>query len=167
MSVQEKSSSASRVEMTELVLPNDTNLLGNLLGGRLMHWMDIAGGMSAARYSNHSVVTAAVDNLTFHRPIKLGELVNLLAVITWTGRTSMEIKVTVHAENTTTGDIQLANEAYFTFVALDDNGKPVSIPALRVETEIEKQMFAEAQLRRERRLQVKAGKKENQRGGFD
>jgi acyl-CoA hydrolase len=159
MSVQEKSSSASRVEMTELVLPNDTNLLGNLLGGRLMHWMDIAGGMSAARYSNHNVVTAAVDNLTFHRPIKLGELVNLRAAVTWTGRTSMEIKVTVYAENTATGDIQLANEAFFTFVALDDTGKPVSIPTLLPETELEKQMFAAAQLRREYRLHVKSGKK--------
>lgn len=158
MSVHEKTPSASHVEMTELVLPNDTNLLGNLLGGRLMHWMDIAGGMSAARYSNHNVVTAAVDNLTFHRPIKLGELVNLRALVTWTGRTSMEIRVTVHAENTATGDIQLANEAFFTFVALDHRGKPVPIPTLRLETETEKQMFAEAQMRREHRLQVKAGK---------
>lgn len=91
MAVNKKSPRESAVEMTELVLPNDTNLLGNLLGGRLMHWMDIAAGMSASRYANKVVVTAAVDNLLFHHPVKLGELVNLKAIVTWTGRTSMEI----------------------------------------------------------------------------
>ena len=109
----------SAVEMTELVLPNDTNLLGNLLGGQLMHWMDVACGMAASRHSNSNVVTAAVDNLVFHHPIKLGELVNLKATVTWTGRTSMELLVKVFAENTQTGEIKLANEAFFTFVAMD------------------------------------------------
>ncbi len=158
MTVLEKSSTASRVEMTELVLPNDTNLIGNLLGGRLMHWMDIAGGMSASRFSNHAVVTAAVDNLTFHRPIKLGELVNLHAAVSWTGRTSMEIKIVVHAENTFTGQIQLANEAFFTFVALDDHGKPTPVPRLILETETDAKMFAAAAERRKHRLHIKAQK---------
>jgi acyl-CoA hydrolase len=160
MSPNKKSAAASRVEMTELVLPNDTNLLGNLLGGRLMHWMDIAGGMSSSRYSNHTVVTAAVDNLTFHRPIKLGELVNLRAVVTWTGRTSMEIKVSVHSENTSTGKIYLANEAFFTFVALDDNGNPAVVPPLQLESEAEKTMFKAAEERRRKRLKLKAQKEE-------
>lgn len=150
-----KGPNESAVEMTELVLPNDTNLLGNLLGGRLMHWMDVAAGMAASRHSNHVVVTAAVDNLVFHHPIKLGELVNLKARVTWTGRTSMELLVTVHGENTQTGTIKLANEPFFTFVALDENGSPCLVPELKPRTEHEKQLFEEAALRRKKRLKMK------------
>jgi acyl-CoA hydrolase len=155
MAVNKKSPQESAVEMTELVLPNDTNLLGNLLGGRLMHWMDIAGGMSASRYANKVVVTAAVDNLLFHHPVKLGELVNLKAIVTWTGRTSMEILVKVIAENTLTGEKKLANEAFFTFVALDEAGKPCSIPVLLLITDEEKIQNKEAINRRTRRLELK------------
>jgi acyl-CoA hydrolase len=143
----------SRVEMTELVLPNDTNLLSNLLGGRLMHWMDVAGGMAASRHSNCVVVTAAVDNLTFHHPIRLGELVNITAVVTWTGRTSMEVLIRVFAENTMSGEKKLANEAFFTFVAMDENSQPTGVARLQPETENEKQLFKEASQRREKRLQ--------------
>ena len=103
-----------------------------------MHWMDIAGGMSAARYANKVVVTAAVDNLIFHHPVKLGELVNLKAIVTWTGRTSMEILVKVIAENTLTGEKKLANEAFFTFVALDEAGKSCPVPVLLLKTDEEK-----------------------------
>jgi acyl-CoA hydrolase len=145
----------SAVEMTELVLPNDTNLLGNLLGGKLMHWMDIACGMAASRHSNHSVVTAAVDNLVFHHPIKLGELVNLKAIVTWTGRTSMELLVKVYAENTSTDTTKLANEAFFTFVALDNDAKPCVVPRLVPETPEERELFAAAEVRRENRLRLK------------
>ena len=155
MSVNKKSPKESAVEMTELVLPNDTNLLGNLLGGRLMHWMDIAGGMSASRYANKVVVTAAVDNLLFHHPVKLGELVNLKAIVTWTGRTSMEILVKVIAENTLTGEKKLANEAFFTFVALDEAGKPCPVPVLLPKTDEEKIQNKEAINRRTRRLELK------------
>jgi acyl-CoA hydrolase len=144
--------SDSIVEMTEMVLPNDTNLLGNLLGGTLMHWMDIAAGMSASRYSNHVVVTAAVDSIIFHQPIKLGELVNLKAFVTWTGRTSMEIFVKVFAEDTRTSQIKLANEAFFTFVSLDDKSVPCLVPALNITTETERTLFDEAQIRRTNRL---------------
>ncbi len=153
-----KSPRQSAVEMTELVLPNDTNLLGNLLGGKLMHWMDLAAGMAASRHSHHVVVTAAVDNLVFHHPIKLGELVNLKAVVTWTGRTSMELLVKVFAENTETGQIKLANEAFFTFVALDKDSKPCTIPELVPESIEEKKLFGEAAIRRENRLKLKNGK---------
>ena len=146
----------STVEMTELVLPNDTNLLGNLLGGKLMHWMDIACGMAASRHSNHGVVTAAVDNLIFHHPIKLGELVNLKACVTWTGRTSMELLVRVYAENTETGEVKLANEAFFTFVALDKTGKPCPVPQLVPQTAEEKHLFEQAAVRRETRLKLKS-----------
>jgi acyl-CoA hydrolase len=155
MQYRTKTPAESIVEMTELVLPNDTNLLGNLLGGRLMHWMDIAGGMAASRYSNHVVVTAAVDNLIFHQPIKLGELVNLKAIVTWTGRTSMEIKITVYAENTLNGQLKLANQAFFTYVALDEKGIPCPVPRLKIKTEAEKLLYASAQKRREMRLKRK------------
>jgi len=155
MTVNKKSPRESAVEMTELVLPNDTNLLGNLLGGRLMHWMDIACGMSASRYANKVVVTAAVDNLIFHHPIKLGELVNLKAIVTWTGHTSMEILVIVIAENTLTGEKKLANEAFFTFVALDNTGKPCPVPKLLPGTDKEKKLYKEAANRRARRLELK------------
>jgi acyl-CoA hydrolase len=152
---KEKRPDDSAVEMTELVLPNDTNLVGNLLGGRLMHWMDIAGGMSASRHANKVVVTAAVDNLIFHHPIKLGELVNLKSVVTWTGNSSMEILVRVFAENTLTGEMKLANEAFFTFVALDHEGKPTKVPKLKPQTVSEKLFNKQALVRREKRLQMK------------
>lgn len=147
----------SFVEMTELVLPNDTNLLGNLLGGRLMHWMDVAAGMACSRHSNRIVVTAAVDQLTFHHPVKLGELVNLKAQVTWTGRTSMEVLVKVFAENNLTGEIKLANEAFFTFVAMDEKNMPVSVPKLIPETAEEKLINGEAAKRRQARLKQKQG----------
>lgn len=141
--------------MTELVLPNDTNLLGNLLGGRLMHWMDVAGGMCASRHSNCVVITAAVDSLQFHHPIKLGEMVNLKAQVTWTGRTSMEILVRVWSENTMSGQLKLANEAFLTFVAMNESGKPTAVPCLEPETDEERRLFEEAAERRKRRLAEK------------
>ena len=156
MSDLHKTPRQSAVEMTELVLPNDTNLVGNLLGGRLMHWMDIACGMSASRFSNCIVVTAAVDNLIFHHPIKLGELVNLKAMVTWTGKTSMEILVRVIAENTLSGEKKLTNQAFFTFVALDENGKPTPVSPLKPESEEEIRLFKQASSRREKRLELKA-----------
>jgi len=155
MTTISKSPADSVVEMTELVLPNDTNLLGNLLGGKLMHWMDVACGMSASRFANQVVVTAAVDNLIFHHPIKLGELVNLKAYVTWSGRTSMEIMVKVFAEDTLNGQIRLANEAFFTFVAVDQNGKPIPVPDLVLKDENEKLLYKEAGRRREERLRRK------------
>ena len=155
MAEKSKSPRDSAVEMTELVLPNDTNLLGNLLGGRLMHWMDIAAGMAASRHSNRIVVTAAVDNLIFHHPVRLGELVNLKAVVTWTGRTSMEILVQVWAENTLSGEKKLANQAFFTFVAMDDAAKPVAVPSLQPVTEEEHALYNQARIRRAKRLDLK------------
>ena len=120
-----------------------------------MHWMDLASGMSASRYANKVVVTAAVDNLIFHHPIKLGELVNLKAIVTWTGRTSMEILVTVVAEDTLTGEKKLANEAFFTFVALDESGSPFPVPGLLLKSAQEKNRHREAVSRRAKRLELK------------
>lgn len=146
---------ASEVEMTELVLPNDTNLLGNLLGGRLMHWIDIAGAMAASRHSNKIVATVAMDSLDFRHPSRMGEMVILKAKLTWAGRTSMEVTVKVYAENIKTGCIILTNKAYLTFVALDDQGKPSPVPMLIPDTDDEKRDYIEAELRRNERLKRK------------
>lgn len=148
-----KPPSASEVQTVELILPNDTNLLGNLLGGRLMHWMDVAGAMAASRHSGSIVATAALDSLDFRHPIKQGELVILKAKLSWVGNTSMEVIVRAYAENVVTGNVVLTNEAYMTFVALDANGRPKKVPPLLPETPQEKKDFAEAQERRKDRLQ--------------
>ncbi len=147
-----KTPSASAVEMTELVLPNDTNLLGNLLGGRMMHWMDIAGAMAAFRHSNRAVATIAVDCLDFKHPVHVGEIVTLKAKLIWVGRTSMEVVIRALGENPMTGKILLTNTAYFTFVALDENGKPTPVPALSPETAEETADFAAAEARRNQRI---------------
>jgi acyl-CoA hydrolase len=151
-----KSPNSSKVEMTELVLPNDTNILGNLLGGTLMHWIDIAGAMAASRHSNRVVATVALDSLDFRHPVHVGEMVKLQAKLTWTGTTSMEVLVKVYAENLKTGNIILTNKAYITYVALDDNGKPVRVPPLYPETDEEKKYYIEAELRRNERLKRRA-----------
>lgn len=145
----------SQVEMTELVLPNDTNLLGNLLGGRLMHWIDIAGAMAASRHSNKIVATVALDSLDFRHPARMGELVILNAKLTWTGRTSMEVSVNVYAENIKSGKTILTNKAFITFVALDNDGNPSEVPPLILESDEEKQNFAEGEKRRAERLKRK------------
>jgi acyl-CoA hydrolase len=142
----------SQVEMTELVLPNDTNMLGNLLGGRLMHWLDVSAAMAASRHSNKTVATVAVDSLDFRHPARMGEVVILKAKLTWVGRTSMEVFVKAYAENLKSGSVILTNKAYLTFVALDDEGKPAPVPKLLLETEEEKKDFEEAELRRNERL---------------
>jgi acyl-CoA hydrolase len=141
--------------MTELVLPNDTNLLGNLLGGRLMHWIDIAGAMAASRHAECIVATVALDSLDFRHPARMGELVILKARLTWTGRTSMEVSVNVFAENIKSGKTILTNKAYITFVALDEAGKPAQVPPIIPETEEEKISFSQAELRRQERLKRK------------
>lgn len=143
-----KTPGESEVIMNELVLPNDTNLLGNLLGGRLMHWMDIAGALSASRHSNRVVATVFMDSLDFRHPIRMGELVQLRAKLIWVGRTSMQVKIKVYAENLKTGAIIKTNQGYMTYVALDDEGKPVEVPKLAPQTEEEKSEWAKAEERR-------------------
>jgi len=150
-----KPASASQVEMTELVLPNDTNILGNLLGRRLMYWIDIAGAMAASRHSGRVVATVALDSLDFRHPARMGELVILKAKLTWVGRTSMEVVVKAYAENYKTGGVILTNKAYVTYVALDENGRPTPVPPLIIETEEEKKDFLEAEQRRRERLKRK------------
>lgn len=148
----------SQVAMIELVLPNDTNILNNLLGGRLMHWMDIATAMAAARHCNNVPVTAAVDDLVFHEPIKLGNIVTLKASVNRAFTTSMEVGVRVEVEDIETGEIKHSNSAYFTFVCIDKiTGQKMPVPEVIPETDQEKKWFDQALIRRNQRLQRKSG----------
>jgi acyl-CoA hydrolase len=142
----------SQVEMTEMVLPNDTNRLGNLLGGRLMQWIDIAAAIAASRHTNRVCVTASLDELHFIHPIKEGEVVILRASVNRAFRSSMEIGVRVTKENFLTGERKHTNTAYLTFVSIDDHGKPVPAPTLRPKTREEKRRYLEAGQRRKLRL---------------
>jgi acyl-CoA hydrolase len=142
----------SEVEMTELVLPNDANILGNLLGGRLMHWIDIAAAIAASRHCNKAVVTRAMESLDFKKPVHIGEIVILKAKLIWTGTTSMKIMVKVFKENLKTGQILQTNEAFLTFVAVDENAKPVSVPALLPESAEEILMFQKEEDNRKNRI---------------
>ena len=142
----------SQVITTQLVLPNDTNGLGNLLGGTLMHWIDIAAAIAAQRHADRVCVTASVDELNFHYPVRLGDVVTLQASVNRAFRTSMEIGVVVTAESRSGHDSRRANNAYLTFVAIDELGKPVDVPAVIPESQDEIRRFDEALVRRERRL---------------
>jgi acyl-CoA hydrolase len=149
---------ASQVEMTELVLPNDTNQLGNLLGGRLMHLMDICMAIAAARHSGLVCVTASVDEINFLNPIRLGQVVILRASVNRVFRTSMEVGVKVYCEDVKSGRRVHSNSAYMTFVGLNAEGKPTPSPQVLPETEDERRRFAEALARRDHRLAGKQRK---------
>lgn len=142
----------SFVSMTELVLPNDTNTLNNLMGGRLMHWMDIVSAISAQRHSNCMVVTASVDNISFKHPIHLGNVVTLKANVTRAFNTSMEVRIHVEAEDIPSGKKIDSNSAYFTFVALDRSGNRIEVPQIEPETPDEVAQFESALRRRQLRL---------------
>lgn len=154
-SITPHSARASQVEMTELVLPNDTNQLGNLLGGRLMHMMDIAMAIAAARHSGLVCVTASVDEINFLHPIRLGQVVILRASVNRVFRTSMEVGVKVLCEDLKSGKRTHTNSAYMTFVGLNAEGTPTPSPQVIPETEEEKRRFEDAQRRRRHRLEGK------------
>ena len=141
--------------MRELVLPNDTNSHGNVLGGKVLHLMDLACAMVAMRHCRRPVVTAAMDNVEFLAPIPGGHFMILKAMVNYTGRSSMEIGVRVEGEDPRTGDITHTSSAYLSFVALDDLKNPVEVPELIPSSEEEKRRFHEAaqraQLRKEHR----------------
>ena len=143
--------------MNELVLPNDTNTLNNLMGGRLLHWMDIAAAISAQKHCNRIVVTASVDNVSFRHPVKLGDVISIEAQVTRAFNTSVEVRLTVWAQNIPSGTKVQSNEAFYTFVAIDQNGRTITVPQLEPETDEEKKLYEEALRRRELRL-VLAGK---------
>lgn len=152
--MQQKSKTAkeSSVVMTELVLPNDTNTFGNLMGGRLMYWMDIAAALAAMKHCGAPVVTASVDNISFESPIKLGNVVHIEAKVSRAFNSSMEVHMSVWGEDAIQQYRYKSNEAYYTFVALDPNGKSRPVPQLVPETEEEKKLFEGALRRRQLRL---------------
>jgi acyl-CoA hydrolase len=147
-----KSPSESLVEMTELILPNDANVLGNVLGGRVMHWIDLAAAVAAHRHCRSVCVTAAIEGLSFLNPIKVGQLAHLDARVVYAGKTSLVTKVIVRAEDMDTGEWKKTSEAYLTFVNLDENGKPYPVPPLLLKTEQEKAEFQKAKRIKEHRL---------------
>lgn len=148
----DKTASESLTIMTELVLPNDTNVFGNLMGGRLMYWMDIAAALAAQKHCNAPVVTASVDNISFENPIKLGNVVHIQAKVTRAFTSSMEVHMKVWGEDLKKQYKYKSNEAYYTFVALDDNNHPRPVNGLIAETEDEKRLFEGALRRRQLRL---------------
>lgn len=150
--MQIKTPKESHTLMTEIVLPNDTNVFGDLMGGRLMYWMDIAAAISAQRHCNSPVVTASVDNISFENPIKLGNTVHIEARVTRAFSTSMEVHLRVWGEDHTQQFRYKSNEAYYTFVALDPHRKPKLVPQLKPETEDEQKLFDSALRRRQIRL---------------
>lgn len=150
--MKEKKAAESLTLMTEIVLPNDTNTFQNLMGGRLMYWMDIAAAIAASKHCNSQVVTASVDNISFMNPIKLGNAVHIQAKVTRAFNTSMEIHLVVWGEEMVQQFRYKSNEAYYTFVALDPNGKPREVPALIPESEEEKELYKSALRRRQLRL---------------
>jgi acyl-CoA hydrolase len=150
-----KAASASRVEMTEVVLPGDTNALGTIFGGKVMHWIDVAASVAGLRHSGGSVVTASIDALTFLTPIHIGEIVVLKSSVNYVGKTSMEIGVRVEAESPYNGTRRYTTKAYLTFVAIDAEGKPRPVPALLLENDEDRRRFDDAVARRAARLALR------------
>jgi len=139
----------SIVVMHELVLPNDTNVLGNILGGKVMHYMDICAAMSAYKHARSPVVTASVDRLNFLAPAKMGDILILKSSVNYTGNTSMEIGVRIESENPISGEINHTASAYLTFVSLDDNRKPKPVKKIIPKSINEIRRFKEAERRKE------------------
>jgi acyl-CoA hydrolase len=149
----------SQSEMTEIILPNDANVLGNLLGGRLMHFIDLVGAMAAYRHSRTHVVTAAMDHIDFIQPVHVGDLLTLKSRVNRAFSTSMEVGVKVWVENTQTQAMLHVASAYLVFVAIDQNGRRVRVPELKAETPDELRRYDDALLRREHRESEHARRK--------
>ena len=147
--------SASRITLSQLMHPEHANLLGNVHGGWIMKLVDEAGALACMRHAQRKVVTVTIDSMDFRQPIRIGDLVILNSEVAYTGRTSMEAAVEVHAENPITGEQTHTNTAYLVYVALDDAGRPTPVPPLQAETEEDKQKMEQAQVRQERRLKQK------------
>jgi len=140
-----------------IVMPNDTNTLGNLMGGNLLNWMDITAAISAHRCSRRICVTAAVNNVSFKQPIRLGDIVTIHGQVSRSFSSSMEVFLQVFVEDHLTGEQSLCNEAMYTFVAVDQLGAPIAVPKMMPETDEEQKRFEGALRRRQLRL-VLAGK---------
>ena len=154
--------SASRSEMAEVVLPAQTNSLGKLLGGHVMHLVDIAAAMAAHRHSNSYAVTASVDHIDFRNSVNLGEIVMLKSQVNRAFHTSMEVGVEVYSENVLTGERKHTTSAYVTFVAIDEKTRlPKAVPPLLLRTADQKRRYREAGQRREARLALRYGKRKS------
>ncbi|MFC3414461.1 acyl-CoA thioesterase [Algoriphagus hitonicola] len=149
---KKKFAKESATIMTEMVLPNDTNTLNNLMGGRLMHWMDVVAAIAAQKHSNRIVVTASADSISFKQPIALGNVVTLQSKVTRAFNSSMEVFIEVSAEDIPASKKTITHRAFFTFVAVDQNGKPIEIPEVVPETAEEIELFDGALRRRQLRL---------------
>jgi acyl-CoA hydrolase len=156
MNTTAKRSADSATEMVQVVLPNDANPLGFILGGTVMHLIDIAGAIACHRHTRSLLVTAAVDDLQFLHSIKVGDLIILKAHVTCVFTTSLAVQVEVYSEETLTGNRQLTSRAFLTFVAIDREGKRVTVPPLLIETEDERRVCEEAHRRRAQRLRRRA-----------
>ena len=142
----------SRTSMTEMVLPNDANIHGNILGGKVLHLLDVAGAIAAFRHARLPVVTVSVDSVSFLHPIKVGQLVLLEAFVTLVFTTSMEVEIQVFSEDPLSGKRLKTSTAFVTYVALDQKGRPTQVPSLIPETDQEKQRYEAALRRRDQRL---------------
>jgi acyl-CoA hydrolase len=149
--MKKKTVKNTHVIMHELILPNDTNLLGNVLGGRVMHLMDMCAAMSAYKHARTAVVTASLDRLDFLAPAKMGEIMILKSSVNYTGKSSMEVGVRIESENPKTGDIYHTSSAYLTFVSLNENGKPKRVDNINPENNNEIRRFNEGKIRHEER----------------
>ncbi len=149
----------SRVTLTQLMGPTDANTMGNVHGGVIMKVCDEAGGMAAVKHARHVAVTVTVDSMNFHSPVHIGNLMTVTAEVVWAGRTSMETRVVVTAENVITGEVTHTNTAYFVYVALDENGHPTAVPPLLCDNEEDKARFARGAQRQAYRLQQRKQEK--------
>ena len=148
--------STSKVHMQEMILPNDSNILGNVLGGKVMHLMDVCAAMSALKHCRNQVVTASVDNLDFLAPSKIGDFLILKSSVNYCGTTSMEVGVRIDTENRKTGKLKHTASAYLTFVAIDEDGNTVKVPQVSPNTDEEIRRFSEGKIRyNERKLKLK------------
>ena len=144
--------SASRIQLAQIMMPEHANTQGNVHGGWIMKLVDEAGALAATRHSAHRTVTVAIDQMIFRHPIHIGDLVLFNAEVTFSGRTSMEVEVKVHAENPISGEQIFTNAAYLVYVAIDDNGKPTQVPPLMAESPEEQSRMDAAVVRQQRRL---------------
>lgn len=150
-----KRAEESRVTLSQVMSPGTANTLGNVHGGHIMKLCDEAGAMAAVRHARRPVVTVAIDSMTFHSPVNIGNLLTVTAHLDWTGRTSMETRVLVTAENVLSGETTHTNTAYFVYVALGEDGRPAPVPTLICETEEDKARFERAAARQRLRLNLR------------
>lgn len=151
--MSEKRVKDSQITLNQLMLPQHTNPLGSVHGGEIMRLVDETGALCAVRHAQRPVATLAIDSMTFHSPVQVGNLVSFHASLNWVGRSSMEAGVRVVAENVLTGEQTHTNTAYLVYVALGDDSRPTEVPRLILETDEERRRWAEAQIRQQRRLE--------------